>query len=221
MAVDTGKAPVAATPIIAAPNFQYATFPVTGTSQYVQHKWDEKVKDEIMAKQRAGSKSKAKKIKEPKDFDALWKAATYRTAEGWAGIPCCQIRSAMIDACRVAGFVMTRAKQAFWVEGDGYDETTGVELVKITNGEPAMFVVPVRLDSGVADMRSRPKWEPGWTADFRIRFDADMLGIEDIANLLLRAGMQAGIGEGRLSSKKSHGMGWGCFELVNQEEVVS
>jgi len=39
----------------------------------------------------------------------------------------------------------------------------------------------------------------------------------DIANLVLRAGIQVGIGEGRPFSKNSCGMGWGTFEITSQE----
>jgi hypothetical protein len=49
-----------------------------------------------------------------------------------------------------------------------------------------------------------------------VRFDADQFTLRDIANLLLRAGMQVGVGEGRPDSKKSCGMGWGTFEIKEQ-----
>ena len=49
----------------------------------------------------------------------------------------------------------------------------------------------------------------------RVRFDADQFTLTDVANLLMRVGMQVGIGEGRPFSKNSNGMGWGLFDLKN------
>jgi hypothetical protein len=54
-----------------------------------------------------------------------------------------------------------------------------------------------------------------WSATLRIQFDADQFQTSDVANLLARAGLQVGIGEGRPDSKKSAGMGFGQFEVVN------
>jgi len=56
-------------------------------------------------------------------------------------------------------------------------------------------------------------WREGWEAVVHITFDADMLTATDVANLLSRAGMQVGIGEGRPDSKSSCGMGWGTFAV--------
>jgi hypothetical protein len=45
-------------------------------------------------------------------------------------------------------------------------------------------------------------------------YDADQFTLEDVSNLLARAGMQVGIGEGRPDSKMSAGMGWGTFRIA-------
>ena len=45
-----------------------------------------------------------------------------------------------------------------------------------------------------------------WKSDVTIQFDADQFSIDDVGNLLLRAGMQVGICEGRPFSKKGVGM---------------
>jgi hypothetical protein len=42
-----------------------------------------------------------------------------------------------------------------------------------------------------------------------------MFSLDDISNLLMRVGLQVGLGEGRPDSKKSAGMGWGTFEISN------
>ena len=71
----------------------------------------------------------------------------------------------------------------------------------------------VRLASGVASIAIRPMWRT-WSADVTVTYDTDQFVEEDIVNLMLRAGTQVGIGEGRPDSKKSHGMGWGTFRIV-------
>ena len=49
-----------------------------------------------------------------------------------------------------------------------------------------------------------------------MRYDADQFTAVDIANLMMRVGVQVGIGEGRPDSKTSTGMGWGTFEVINE-----
>jgi hypothetical protein len=60
-------------------------------------------------------------------------------------------------------------------------------------------------------------WRPGWEAKVRIRFDGDQFTLTDVTNLLMRVGLQVGIGEGRPDSKMSTGMGWGMFEVLGRE----
>ena len=117
-------------------------------------------------------------------------------------MPCSAFRNALISACRTAGFVMTRAKLALFVEADGYDED-GTPLVYFTKGEPHKHIGYARNQTGVADIRSRPMWNPGWEATVRVRFDGDMFTPTDVANLMVRVGQQVGIGEGRPDSKQS------------------
>ena len=112
---------------------------------------------------------------------------------------------------------MTRAKLSIFCEADGHDADDGTPLVKITKGKPRYHESLVRNASGVCDIRPRPMWAPGWQAKVRIRFDADQFEVDDMANLLMRAGQQVGIGEGRPDSKKSCGMGWGLFEVCGKE----
>src|SRR5690606_38654734 len=110
--------------------------------------------------------------------------------KGWVGIPAASFRAAMVSACRTVGFKMTHAKLGFMVVADGFTADEGVPLVQFTKGEPHYFEQAVRNESGVADIRARPMWDEGWEAVIRIRFDADMFSLSDIANLLHRAGEQ-------------------------------
>jgi len=58
-----------------------------------------------------------------------------------------------------------------------------------------------------------------WGATVRIRYDEDQFTAEDVVNLLLRAGQQVGIGEGRPYSKTSNGLGFGLFKIKNVANV--
>lgn len=179
----------------------------------MQNKFSNKAKEKIQKTQEGGKRSKNNTKREAKDFNACYEAAQHRAKEGWNGMPASCFRLALISACRVAEFKMTIAKLSVFVEADGYDGEDGTPLVKITKGKPSMKIMPVRNDSGVIDLRARPVWEPGWQMDVRIKFDADQFDLEAITNLLMRAGIQVGIGEGRPDSRDSAGIGFGTFDV--------
>lgn len=205
---------------IAAPNFQTGEFILVGTAPYVQNKFSAKALNEMREKQEAGSTAKKGKKREAKDFEQCYESAKHVADDGWLGIPAPAFRNGMIDACRAAGFHMTKAKMSVFVEADGFDKQDGTPLVRITKGEPKTYdpdtcIDLVRNATGVVDLRPRPRWAPGWEAKVRVRFDADQFTLTDVANLLMRVGMQVGIGEGRPFSKNSNGMGWGLFDLKN------
>ena len=129
--------------------------------------------------------------------------------DGSYGIPAGAFRSACIRACKLVGYEMTMAKCSIFVEHDGLDKVDATPLVKI-KGNPEKTIMPVRNQTGVLDLRSRPVWK-NWSVDLRVRFDLDQFSPNDVINLLNRAGIQVGIGEGRPFSKKSDGMGYGLF----------
>jgi hypothetical protein len=200
---------------IAPPNLQIGVFKIRGIAPLVQNKFSQKAKAQMREKQEKGSTSTKGKKKEAKDFQLLYEQAMHVSHEGWYGLPASGIRAAMVSACRLAGFKMTLAKLSVFVIADGFDKDDATPLVRITKGEPEYFESMVRLATGVADIRPRPMWQPGWEATVQIRFDADQFTIEDVTNLLMRVGLQVGVCEGRPDSKKSTGMGWGLFEVRN------
>jgi hypothetical protein len=207
------KAPVEV--VIKAPNIQTAEFRIKGTAPLVIHKFSTKAREQIMATQAKGDQAKTRKKREAKDFEAVYNEARHLSREGWDGVPANAFRAAMVSACRTAGFVMSRAKLAFFIEADGYDKDEGTPLIKI-EGKPRKHEGYARNDNGSVDIRVRPMWEQ-WGARVRIRFDADMLSVTDISNLLMRAGLQVGICEGRPDSKNSTGCGWGTFEVEGKK----
>ena len=200
--------------VITPPKFEVADFLIKGTAPLVQHKFSEKSRKQMLADQQKLGGAKGKK-RDPRDIETEYKAAMHIGEDGSYGIPCAAFRSAMIDACRAAGFQMTKAKMSVFCLPDTIDVDEGVPLVKL-HGEPEVNESAVRLESGVASISIRPMWRE-WKAKVRLQWDGEQFSHNDIANLLSRAGMQVGVGEGRPYSKKSHGMGWGTFELINEE----
>jgi hypothetical protein len=199
---------------IKAPNYQVAEFELVGTAPYVQHAFSSSQRKTMRAKQEEGTAQAGKRRdKPPKNFERLYREAQYRERkEGWFGQPVTGYRNAMIEACRMVGFAMTRAKCSLFVVADGWAEE-GAPLVKL-EGTPERTEIVVRNETGVADIRVRPMWRE-WRVRLRVRFNADQFTELDVANLLLHAGISIGIGEGRPFSPNSAGLGWGTWTLAS------
>lgn len=199
--------------IIAAPAIETVVYKVIGTAPLVIHKFSQKMKEQMKAKQEAGSQAGKGKKREPKNFQEAYEQSLYRSPDGWYGIPATAFRNAMINACRMAGFKMTHARCSIFIEADGWDADGSTPLVKIAKGKPEYFESMVRLETGVADIRVRGRVAEGWVANVKVRYDADQFSIDDVTNLLMRAGMQVGLLEGRPFSTNGGGMGWGTFTV--------
>ncbi len=200
---------------ISAPNMNTLCLKLVGTAPFVQCRMSQKAINTMISTQEAGSTATGKKKREPRNFKADYEGAMHLSREGWHGCPASAFRNAMISACRIVGFQMTRAKLAVFIEADGYDAVDGTPLVKLV-GKPHEFKMAVRNDNGSCDIRCRPMWDE-WSIDLRVRFDADMFTIDDMCNLINRVGEQVGIGEGRPDSKNSAGMGWGTFRIEKKK----
>lgn len=215
---DTGKAettPKQVKLVVSAPNFQTYTFSCKGLTPYMQNAWSAKaIKQMLDAMARGDGEGDVKVKRPPKDFAAAYKGAFHRSTDGWVGIPCSAIRAALIAACRAANLHMTQMKQAIVdVEPDGFDAITGQGLIRlIAKKQPECNQLPVRLKNGGTDIHPRPLWR-NWAFEVRITVDEDMVNRVNLVNLLVRAGRQVGIGEGRPMSPKSHGLGFGVFVL--------
>lgn len=199
--------------VITKPDIQYLSLDIEGIAPLVINKFSAKAKQIMMDTQMAGTTAKSKKNRESKDFEELYNGARHISTEGWDGIHAAAFRNAAISACRISGFVMTKAKLAIFTEADGFDADDMTPLVRITKGEAQMVVSPCRNANGSIDLRPRPTYFP-WGATLRIRFDAGVFTQTDVANLITRVGMQVGIGEGRPDSKDSPGVGNGLFKVL-------
>jgi hypothetical protein len=198
---------------ITRPKFERASVHIIGTAPYCQNKFSAKARAQIEETQREGSRSRKGRKKEARNFEDDWKAAQHISSEGWIGIPAPGFRNALIDSCRMAGFQMVRGKMSLFCEAEGVDFEDATPLIRILgNPEPPGKPMPVRNESGVVDLRCRPIWLQ-WEAIVPLRWDADQFSAADVVNLMARAGVQCGIGEGRPFSKNSNGIGWGTWEI--------
>lgn len=201
---------------ISEPNFRTVTFRLEGTAPYMQARFSQKALQQIRDKMTEGSTASKGKKREPRDFESDYLGAQHVATEGWRGIPASAFRNAAIDACRMVGYQMTRAKMSVFIHADGFDAVDGSPLVRI-EGEPEKVEMAVRNATGVVDIRVRPLWRE-WATAIRVTYDADQFTVSDVTNLFTRAGVQVGIGEGRPFSRDSNGMGYGLFQIVNGEQ---
>jgi hypothetical protein len=211
------KEPTKKSVVISAPKFQDALIHIVGTAPYCMNKMSSDNRKKIMDKQMQGGRSKKGGMRDPKDFDKIYKGTIHVMEDGSYGIPAAGFRQGMISACRTVGFQMTRAKQCVFVVHDGVDKDDGMPLVRI-NGTPKRRDMAVKLADGSTDILPRAFFD-SWTADVHLRWDADQFSDEDVMNLLMRMGVQVGIGAGRPDSRNSAGMGWGTFAIQEKEEA--
>ncbi|MBC8321217.1 MAG: hypothetical protein H8E34_10880 [Bacteroidetes bacterium] len=200
---------------ISPPNFKVREFKIEGIAPLVINRFSQKAKEIMIETQIAGSTAKGKKKREAKDFDALYEGSRYVSPEGWDGFNATSIRNACIRACSLVGYAMTKAKLSIFVVEDGWDkQEPQIPLIRIY-GKSVKQIDPAPVANGNMDLRVRAAYHK-WHAIIKIRWDADQFTLSDVTNLLMRSGMQVGIGEGRPNSKSSCGMNWGLFKLADK-----
>jgi hypothetical protein len=203
---------------ISPPAFRTLTLTLKGVAPYMQARFSEKALQKMRDKMEQGQNAKKGQAREARDFDADFRGAMHLAEEGWHGIPASAFRNAAIDACRMVGYQMTRARMSIFILADGLDKIDGTPLVRLLGPEPEKTEMAVRNATGVVDIRVRPMWRE-WGVKLRVQFDSDQFNASDVVNLLARAGLQVGVGEGRPFSKSSNGLGMGLFEVVNEDEA--
>lgn len=174
---------------------------IVGETELIMHAWADKAKAMMLDKQMG----KASVKKDKKDPQADYEASIYRTALGGYGMPAVAFKAAMVGGCRMfEKLPMTVVKIAIRVHGDN-------EGMVAIEGEPRMREDMVRLETGVADIRYRAGF-PAWAATLRITYNANVLTLEQLVNLV-NAGGFGGVGEWRPSSPKSASGSYGCFRV--------
>lgn len=204
----------ARTVTISPPRLGLARFELVGSSPLVIHRFSGRALQKLRETQERGSQARSRRIREPRDFEADFLEAAHIATEGWYGVHAGALRAALISACKLVGFHMSKAKLAIFPVPDGFDKVDHVPLLRIDGPPPEMLLMAARNASGVVDLRARPQWRE-WKLHPRIIWDRDQFSLDDITNLLIRAGTQVGIGEGRYDSRESFGLGWGTFDVAD------
>lgn len=163
---------------------------LVGDSPLIVHAWSEKAKKLMLDKQM----KKASKGKEAKDPEADYEACFYRTESGAYGFPAIGVKAAMVSACRFVSMKMTEARGAFHID---------CEMLEVI-GDPRPREDMVRVGMGTADIRYRPEFVD-WRIPVVIKFNANAISAEQIANLLNTAGFAIGIGEWRPERNGQYG----------------
>lgn len=181
-------------------------FVIKGISPMIQHQWAEKALREMREKH-AGKKTKTREARDP-EAEAV--AAAYRTKDGLYGIPAMAFKAAVIGAAhKDIGLEKTLLRKSFFLHTNG-DEV----LPFVDQDEPVMREDCVRVGAGSTDLRYRPQFDR-WRVRIEVDYDAEMLRVEDVVNLVNRAGYGVGIGEWR----PEKGGEFGRFEIDATENL--
>jgi len=157
-------------------NIQEMRITLIGDSPLICHAWSDKARKQILDKQQ----KKARQARAAKDPQRDFEESLYRHPEGGYGFPAVAFKAAAVDACsHVEGITKVQARGAFHIVG---------ELARL-DGEPRM----------------RAEF-PAWSTTLDIRYNGNVLSMEQIANLFNTAGFAVGVGEWRPQKDGSFGM---------------
>ena len=173
---------------------------INGITPLIQHKWAEKALQMIRDKH-AGKKTKNREVRDP---EAEGIASMYLTAEGKPGAPAMAIKSAIITAAhKDIGVEKTLVKKAAFIIC-----TDPGLILEMDCDEPEIREDAVRVGMGSTDLRYRPYFHR-WSVALVWELDGQLLQVEDLLNLIDRAGFGVGIGEWR----PEKGGEYGRFEV--------
>lgn len=185
---------------------------VIGTAPLVTHKFDEKMRRAMEAKQQGAAKG----AREAKNPEANFQGARYRLSDGTDGIPAGGIKACIVSGARgEVSATMTASKGAILVTPDD----VRANLVRIiTPTEPVMRTDICRNATGVADIRYRPEYFP-WALLLRIEYLPSLLSDSQLLQMIAHSGRAEGLCEWRPGSPKSRSGQWGTFRLASEAEV--
>lgn len=184
--------------VIPRPLLKLMKVPIIGTTSLIVHSWSQKAIQMILDKQQ----KKPQKAKDAKNPDNDYNESRYISDDNWDGVPAAAFKAAIVGACRqVDGLSMTLAKRLAFIQPDGFSTKQNIELTRI-QGKPRMRRDMVRVASGTADVRFRAEFQQ-WSAELLVEFNAQVIGPEQLLNLIAIAGYSEGIGEWRPSAPES------------------
>lgn len=168
-------------------NIREISIPIHGiTPLIVNHKPIELI-DKLLAK----STKAASAGREPQDIDKEYNQSKYISKDGWEGIPASAFKSAMIRAAKLCGMVMIDTATSISIVAD-CNET---QLIHI-EGESEMLLEAIPLKPSGMLVSSRAIYKE-WSAILTVRYNAGMISMEQVCQLIQAAGFGVGIGAKR------------------------
>jgi len=186
---------------------------IEGISPLVVHRFSDKASKAIKDKHTGGKKVRSLEARIPKEE---YEEAFHYLANGKPGFPASGLKGCIKTACAdVDGIAMTQAKRLLWVPGQDAKTAGSGLLLEILKVKPRMREDMVRQPprTGTFVPRWRPEFPVGWQMEVPIVIkDTNVLSPDSVVNLLARAGMQVGLGEGR--PEKDGAMDFGMFRVA-------
>ena len=157
------------------PNFQQVELMVTGLTPLIQNKMKETTMKEMEDVRTGKAKKSNRKAIDPKKSML---ESSYLQDDGSFGFPASAFKQCAVRAGKGLGIAMTDARTLFFVIPTAPDG----ECVTIKSNKPILRKDPVNVKTG-KDLRFRPEFK-NWKAKLLVRYDADRVTIEQVANLL-------------------------------------
>jgi hypothetical protein len=201
--------------------------PVEGLTPLIVNKFSAKAQQIMLDKQMGKAQQRA-----PKDPEENYRNAMHLLEDGTAGFPAVGFKAAIVDAARFfkgSKLPMTDLRRMIFVNGvRGSDTANRTLLVPVCgewtgdvgtlkSAEPVMRQDYVRNESGVADIRFRPEYDP-WSAVLEVIYVENALTLEAVLALIDAAGL-VGLGEWRPGSKESNTGSYGTFRVPDGAEA--
>jgi hypothetical protein len=185
-------------------DIRHFTIRLVGDSPLIVHKWSDKAKKEMLDKQM----KKAKTGREAKDPWQDYVNSLYWLTEQPAnplqmeidfakfGFPAIGFKASAVSAGYRSGITKDKVSSygAFHIVGD---------MVEI-QGKPEIREDMVRIQQ-TTDIRYRAEFKQ-WSAEITIRYNANVMSMEQIINLFNLGGFAVGVGEWRPEKGGSFGM---------------
>ena len=132
------------------------------------------------------------------DYETILKPIRFEDCSAMHGVACAGIRAGMVRAARSLGAVMTDTRCNIRVESP-YGNYLPITFETLVSGED-----PVKVGNNKTDLRYRPYYT-GWSLEVAITHSSDIIGIEELTQLLRQAGKFVGLGEWRNETDGQYG----------------
>ncbi len=181
--------------------------PLVGITPLISHRFSEESIDKLVNK----VTQKAKTGRKKKDFHKEYMATLYLFEDQVrTGIPSVAFRDAMIQGGKGLDYNMTDIRRNVLIVPDGHSQHGALTEI---HGRHEMFLEPIRLPNGSANMSSRAIFRE-WSCEVTIRYTN--YSAEEIISILNAGGM---VGVGARRPGKSNTGSYGVFEVDHNRTI--